>query len=1638
MPDPRFTRSPKISSFPASSHRPQGLRGVIRRWPVIAAALLFCALSALWLWPGAAAADSSSLLPRLLSRISSGAPAAFGFSPLPMQGGSSSVLTISTLAGGGLSSNVPARQAPVVFPTAVTRDPLGRGFYLIDETNSGALLRFVNTSPNPVTLAGTTVQPNQINLIAGGGVILTDGQAARDADLGLVTGLAVDPSGNAVYLCTPLLGAIRVINVGTQNFTIFNRTTAPGTIGSAVSLSLTDFRALTLHPVTREFFFIGTSGANRVVYRLDNFGNPVIHAGGGNPQVGNGDGGGATQARLITPLGLAFDGSNNLLIADGGDTRNNLGSVRKVDVGGTITTLAGELAYPTGITMGPGGHAYVVLGNAQQIIRVTSAGAVTRIAGNTSGSACNVPSDPSCGDGGLAVNASFSFPGSTDGRSVVLTADSSGLVFPDFLSRRVRYVNLGAGTANFAGTTIDPQRVNSVIGNGLPAPYDDTAATAAELFAPVGVVADPDGNLYISDTSNHRLRFVNRTLSPVTLFANTGWAITVQPGEIVTLNREAGQERIDDRVTTSNLSSPQGLVMTAHGVYIVDSQNGVKWPSPLSGKRSGVVRFLNTSANEVTVLGVNVPSGMIRIVAGIPQGTPTSQVPSSINDGAPATQAIIFPTDVAVDGAGHLYIADQGNNRIRRVNAGSGIISTFYGDGGAATLNGATGITFDAAGRLHIADTKNNRVLRQDTAGGAAFSIIANASQGVSHPRDLTVEGSGKVFVTNALAHRILQIVAPGNELGTVTVAAGTGAAGLSGDGGLATSARLNLPNPGTATNDIQLTTNITMLPDGSVAFTDTVNNRVRQLRNLPNQAPVLAAVSNQTVNEGATLQVSFSASDINGDPISFSLTGTPTFGTFTDQGNGTASLQLTPGFSHAGSYNLSVTASDGALSASQNFTVTVNDVNRAPVVTANPIPTPIQAPSPSGASVNLQGSATDPDGDTVSYQWFDGASQIANTASATVTLGIGTHSIFLLATDSKGASASTAAQSVTVTAPPGTNQAPVAVANALPATIEATSPAGATVNLNGSGSSDADGDPLSFSWRDNGTQIATTMTASVTLAIGTHSITLTVSDGRGGVSTTPAQAVEVKASDDYTIFTIAGNGSYGFCGDNGPGNAACFKEVTAVNTDSAGRLLIVDALNRNVRRVSAQGIITALAGNTSLGNGGDGKTAAFASFGAPSGVAADAAGNVYVSDVTYNRIRIVTPDGKINHFAGDANGMPGYTGDGGLAANARLRRPTRLAVDGQGNLYIADSGNQRIRKVDAVTKIITTIAGNGVAAYTGDNVQATFTGLNNPAGLAFDAQGNLYIADSGNHRIRKVDAVTKIITTIAGNGGAGYGGENLIATQTSLNTPMGVSLDGSGNVYIADRDNHRARLLEVATGRLTTITGQGVFGFGGDDGKAKLAAVGTPEDLAVAKPDGRALFLADTGNRRARKLDKDVVPNNPPVAVAKPLPAEINFGDAIQLDGTDSSDPDGDPLSYSWTNNGAQISTAAVATIVLNPGTHSIVLTVRDGRGGEHSTAPQVVTVLSSGVTIDSVFPNSGRRGENIQITILGSGFLPQSKVSLSGIGVTVFTKYVSSTKLTATLMISSSAFTGIRDVIVTNPDGGSATKVNAFTIRQ
>ncbi|SPE30972.1 putative NHL repeat containing protein [Candidatus Sulfopaludibacter sp. SbA3] len=339
-------------------------------------------------------------------------------------------------------------------------------------------------------------------------------------------------------------------------------------------------------------------------------------------------------------------------------------------------------------------------------------------------------------------------------------------------------------------------------------------------------------------------------------------------------------------------------------------------------------------------------------------------------------------------------------------------------------------------------------------------------------------------------------------------------------------------------------------------------------------------------------------------------------------------------------------------------------------------------------------------------------------------------------------------------------------------------------------------------------------------------------------------QNVVFKMQPNGTMTVFAGSGVRGFSGDGGPATAAALMEPKAVAVDAADNVYIADFHNERIRKVDQKGIITTFAGGGAAYNTDEIPATAGTVF-EPGGMAFDSAGALYFCEDS--DIRKITPDGIIHHVAG--NGF-GFAGDGGPAATAKFAYPQNIAFDSKGNLYIADQSNNRIRKIDTKGNI-TTVAGGGPSGNPGDGGPATSASLIFPAGVVVDSAGNLYIAESEGNRVRKVSS-TGIITTVAGTGMEKFSGDGGPASSATLNLPVALVLDPSGNLYIADQNNRRIRRVD-SSGSITTIAGSGVTNFAGDGGQATLAAMDFPTDVKV---DGAGnLYVADAMNHRVRKI---------------------------------------------------------------------------------------------------------------------------------------------------------------------------------------
>jgi uncharacterized protein (TIGR03437 family) len=328
-----------------------------------------------------------------------------------------------------------------------------------------------------------------------------------------------------------------------------------------------------------------------------------------------------------------------------------------------------------------------------------------------------------------------------------------------------------------------------------------------------------------------------------------------------------------------------------------------------------------------------------------------------------------------------------------------------------------------------------------------------------------------------------------------------------------------------------------------------------------------------------------------------------------------------------------------------------------------------------------------------------------------------------------------------------------------------------------------------------------------------------------------------------YTISTFAGTGTAGFSGDGGAATSAELSSPDGIAFDSSGNLYIADSANQVIRKIS-NGTISTVAGTSGSGGySGDGKAATSAQLLAPSGVAVDSSGNIYIADTGNHVIRMVSTSGTISTIAGTNTG--GYAGDGGPAISAELDFPGSVAVDGAGNIYVADSANNVIREI--IGGNISTILGNGVAA----------TFLSDPETIVLDGKGNLYICEGDGLHVVKFVLATATATVIAGDGNLGFSGDFGPATDAEFDDPKSIALDSNGYVYVADTNNNRVRKISPQD-IITSIAGVGTSGHTGDGGPAAQASLSFPHGLAIDASNN--VYISDTDNNVIRLL-KSVAP---------------------------------------------------------------------------------------------------------------------------------------------------------------------------------
>jgi sugar lactone lactonase YvrE len=747
-------------------------------------------------------------------------------------------------------------------------------------------------------------------------------------------------------------------------------------------------------------------------------------------------------------------------------------------------------------------------------------------------------------------------------------------------------------------------------------------------------------------------------------------------------------------------------------------------------------------------------------------------------------------TGIAVDSVGNIYVSESNQHKVLRVDAQSGAISTFAGngkdlndgDGGpatAASLRWPFGLWVDTNDNLYIAARNNQVIRRVDARTGLIATVAGSDRYGYSgdggsstaaamrNPHGIAMDTAGNLLIVDSVSNVVRFVEA---ESGRISTTAGSGLRGFAGDYGPAVQARLDEPE------------NVLVDRTGNVLITDMANNRVRIVHCAAQPQPgfVRDCVAGASpLYAGQRVWVSWNVLGASSCTANGAWSGPKSA-----VGGEWVFVKATG----AQDFKLDCTGPGGSTSGISA---------RAEVVT-NPLRVTLSA---SSLTVKF--------GEKVRLSWS------AVNATSCVARGTWSGNKALSGQEESVALDSQAANEFVLTCTGATGS----VSETVTVNVVDQSP---SLNISASAVSVRRGETVRLDW--------TSQRATRCVASGGWGGSRAVS---GSFTTSPLTAAS-------TSFALVCQGATGTVRD----------EVTVVTTDAtAGNA--GPQISLAVRR-PVTGTISTVAGQGPVAYEVETAPALEMMLNGPHGLARDAGGNLYIAEAGNHVVRRVSAaTGEIAIVAG--RGIPGGDGDGGLATEARLSYPTNLAFDSVGNLYIADQGNNRIRVVDRVSGVIRTVAGNGSSNFSGDGGLATLAALRSPTDVAFDATGNLYITDWGNARIRRVDVATRLISTFAGTGNAASSGDGGNALQADIN-PYGLAIDGRGDLVFTEINQHRVRRIDQSTRTVRTIAGTGTAGFSGDGGPAISAALSTPHGISIDTAGN--VFVGDASNYRIRRID--------------------------------------------------------------------------------------------------------------------------------------------------------------------------------------
>ncbi len=1328
-------------------------------------------------------------------------------------------------------------------------------------------------------------------------------------------------------------------------------------------------------------------------------------AGNGTGTYSGGDGGPALNSSM-TPADVAIDTSGNLYVADGSNRR-----IRKISPGGTINTYAGtgnqgfsgdgglaadaDLAWPDRLTFDATGNLYFIDG--RRVRKTTAAGIISTVAGNGTSAFS--------GDGGPAIDAGL--PGPHD-----IAVDTAGnLYVADNFAHVIRKITSDGNIQTIAGTPLS---------SGFSG--DGGLAINAKLSQPASVSIDADGNLYIADTSNHRIRKISVD----------GIITTVAGSSVRGFDGDGGP------ATSAALYYPSFVQVEPDQSFLVSTDHRV--------------RHVNLA-------------GIISTLAG-------TGVAAFGGDGGQAAAAKLnSPYGMAVDSAGSVYIADWGNNRVRKVTrqvpGAPSITSTVPGNNqmqvnfSAPASNGGAAIT----GYQVISSPAGG--IDTNTGSTSLSHLVTGLSNGVSYTFTVVATnyvGAGPASTPSGSA-------APGNVPSaplSVSAMAGINQAVVtfsapSNNGSLPITSYRVSSSPALPASSIDMQAGTSGLShtiinlNKATTYTFTVyainaaGESIASASSNPVTTPDTPSIPSAptATMSGAQVQISFSPSTSNGGSAitGYRITSVPNL-VFDTQLTTTRTLTVPPG-----TYRFFVQAINAVGSSANSQvsnTLVVKTVPDAPMISG-------VAPGNKSASVVIMPPWNDGGSPITGYTVIsspaggvDAASGTTNRNRTITGLTNGTTYTFKVrASNAVGAGPLSAASAAVK---PSSNEpsylwigdAQVVEGNtgtkSMVFTVSLTKPVGSDVTFNfftSDGYPNANAAP--------GSDYVFPSLSGLSIPAGSLSTTVSVTINGdtsyerdetfaanvnlvNGVAVLDGQAMGTIINDEPAtsrMEAFVGTGGTAFSGDGGSAIQAGIDLPQKMTRDNQGNFYFSDSRHHRIRKVNADGIISTIAGNGTQGFSGDGGPAVQAMINQPFGIAVDANGNVFFSDKGNIRVRKISPTGIISTIAG--NGTSGGGGNGGLAVNAVLQAANAVAVGTDGRLYIGEQHEVRVVGLDG---IINRYAGGQCFGGLGDEGPALAASVCDIADLAFDRAGNLFINAAGHYRIRKVTP-QGIISTVAGNGDNTFSGDDGFAIEMGLSSPSGIALDGAGNLYISEIFSHRVRKV-TPEGIISTVAGDGRQSYDGDGMDARVAGFDQPSDVETDSLGN--VYVSATGDHRIRKIVPLVpgVPDNV-VATAGNRQAIVTFsepfaGDTPITGYTVQSIPAG-----GLDSNAGSTALSHMITGLNNGTAYTFVVTANNNGGsGAQSQASNSVTPFDPsipGLSITDASVTEGNAGARVM-----SFTISLSVPALAG-GVT-FDLASNDVKSTGNGARAGSDYSAISKIGMTIPAGASSTTVDVKII--